>query len=88
MADHRLHNSAFKFLPIIGKYIVGSLQRKLPNNLLDKWKFPAQFRDGFQSDAFTGDGSRGGPERREMTANERSTFDSALGAASARQSKL
>lgn len=71
----------------MGKYIVGSLQRKLSDKLLGKWKFPTQFRERFQGDAFAGDGSRGGPERREMTGSERATFDAAL-AASARQAKI
>jgi sarcosine oxidase/L-pipecolate oxidase len=82
-------NSAFKFLPVIGKYIVGSLERKLPTELLGKWKFPTQFRQRFQPDVFTGDGSRGGPARRELTPQERETFNAALTAASAaRQSKI
>jgi sarcosine oxidase/L-pipecolate oxidase len=72
---------------VIGKYIVGSFERNLPQNLLNKWKFPTQFRNRFQGEVFGGDGSRGGPERRELTSNERNTFDSAL-AASARQSKI
>ncbi|KAJ5526079.1 hypothetical protein N7494_012729 [Penicillium frequentans] len=78
---------AFKFLPVIGKYIVGSFQQSLPHDLLKKWKFPTQFKEAFQGDAFAGDGSRGGPERRELTNNERSTFGVAL-RASARQSKI
>lgn len=80
-------NSAFKFLPVIGKYIVGSLQRKLSNKLLSKWSFPTKYRERFQNEIFLGDGSRGGPERRELTMSERSTFDAAL-TASARQSKI
>lgn len=72
---------------MIGKYIVGSFEQKLPQTLLEKWKFPTQFRDRFKGEVFGGDGSRGGPERRELTSNERSTFDSAL-TASTRQSKI
>jgi sarcosine oxidase/L-pipecolate oxidase len=74
-------------LPVIGKYIVGSFQRSLPKELLTKWQFPKQFRERFQGDAFGGDGSRGGPERRELTPNERGTFESAL-KLSSRQSKI
>jgi sarcosine oxidase/L-pipecolate oxidase len=81
-------SSAFKFLPVIGKYIVGSWQRKLADVLLEKWKFPTQFREHFQSEVFTGDGSRGGPERRELTAEELDTFDTALKASGSRQSKI
>jgi sarcosine oxidase/L-pipecolate oxidase len=72
---------------VLGKYIVGSFQQNLPQELLNKWKFPTQFKEAFQGDAFAGDGSRGGPERRELTNNERSTFDVAL-RASTRQSKI
>lgn len=57
----------FKFLPVIGKYIVGNFQHKLLRELLDKWKFPTQFRERFQGEVFTGDGSGGGLERREFT---------------------
>jgi sarcosine oxidase/L-pipecolate oxidase len=81
-------SSAFKFLPVIGKYIVGSWQRKLADVLLEKWKFPTQFREHFQGEVFTGDGSRGGPERRELTAEELDTFDTALKASGSRQSKI
>jgi len=72
---------------VIGKYIVGCLQRKLPTDLLNKWKFPTQYRERFQGEVFGGDGSRGGPERREMTSSERATFNAAL-TASSRQSKI
>ncbi|KAJ5340441.1 hypothetical protein N7541_009565 [Penicillium brevicompactum] len=70
------------------KYIVGSWQRKLSGELLSKWKFPTQFRERFQGEVFTGDGSRGGPERRELTAHEIDTFGAALRAASSRHSKI
>lgn len=73
---------------MIGKYIVGSLERKLPNDLLEKWRFPTEYRAGFRGEIFTGDGSRGGPERRELTDLEQSTFGLALKAAGARPSKL
>ncbi|KAF9889820.1 hypothetical protein FE257_006910 [Aspergillus nanangensis] len=79
---------AFKFLPVLGKYIVGSLERKLSSDLLTKWKFPTQFREQFRDDAFQGDGSRGGPERRELSSQERNTFNAALTVASTRQSKI
>jgi sarcosine oxidase/L-pipecolate oxidase len=73
---------------VIGKYIVGSWQRKLSNELLEKWKFPTQFRERFQGEVFTGDGSRGGPERRELTVQELDIFDTALKASGSRQSKI
>lgn len=72
---------------MIGKYISAAFERKLPSDLLNKWKFPTQFRDGFQDGAFAGDGSRGGPARRELSLEERNTFESAL-KLSSRQSKI
>ncbi|KAJ5084919.1 hypothetical protein NUU61_009498 [Penicillium alfredii] len=78
----------FKFLPVIGNYIVGSRQRSLPQDLLDKWTFPVQFRERFQGDAFMGDGSRGGPERRELRTSERDAFNAALTASSWQPSKI
>ncbi|KAJ5222244.1 uncharacterized protein N7469_008484 [Penicillium citrinum] len=78
---------AFKFLPVIGKYISAAFQRSLPNDLMTKWKFQTQYRERFQNEVFAGDGSRGGPERREMTISERNFFDGAL-ALSSRQSKI
>ncbi|KAJ5976698.1 hypothetical protein N7501_000040 [Penicillium viridicatum] len=78
----------FRFLPVIGKCIGGSFQRKLSRELLYKWKFPTQFRELFQGEVLTGDGSRGGPDRRELTAQELDTFDTALKAASSRPIKI
>ncbi|KAJ5612260.1 hypothetical protein N7510_005454 [Penicillium lagena] len=78
----------FKFLPVIGKYAVGCLERTLPTDLIEKWKFPTQFRNEFQENIFTGDGSRGGPARREMTNHERNSYSSAARATVARQSKI
>ncbi|PLB53555.1 putative fructosyl amino acid oxidase [Aspergillus steynii IBT 23096] len=79
---------AFKFLPNIGKYAVGCFERKLSADLLDKFKFPLDFRG--RQDAFKGDGSRGGPERRELLSHEQTSFGSALKNATpiAKQSKL
>ncbi|KAJ5791946.1 uncharacterized protein N7518_008957 [Penicillium psychrosexuale] len=79
---------AFKFLPAIREYIVGSFQLRLSRELLDKWKFPTQSRGRFQEEVFTGDGSRGGPERRELTTQKLNTFDTALKAASPRPGKI
>lgn len=81
-------HSAFKFLPVIGKYAVESFERKLSHRLLEKWKFPTAYRERFEWGAFKGDGSRGGPDRREMTAQEREMFDSALAAVSTRNCKI
>lgn len=54
------------------------MERKLPSELLEKWKFPSQFRERFRDEAFQGDGSRGGPERREMTPQEREMYTAAM----------
>ncbi|KAJ5509823.1 hypothetical protein N7527_011966 [Penicillium freii] len=85
---HSKHKNLFiatggrdQFLPVIGKYIRS-------RELLYKWKFHAQFREIFQGEVLTGDGSGGGPERRELTAQELDTFDTALKAASSRPSKV
>ncbi|EYE94322.1 NAD(P)/FAD-dependent oxidoreductase [Aspergillus ruber CBS 135680] len=79
---------AFKFLPNIGKYIVGCFDKSLPQDLLEKWKFPTEYKNQSQDDTFKGDGSRGGPERRELTFQERDSFSTALKATSSRQSKI
>ncbi|KJK63999.1 FAD dependent oxidoreductase [Aspergillus parasiticus SU-1] len=79
---------AFKFLPVIGKYVVGCFEKNLSQDLLQKWKFPTEYKERFQGDVFKGDGSRGGPERRELTPQERERFAGALTAASTRQSKI
>lgn len=81
-------DSAFKFLPVIGKYVVGCFEKNLSQDLLQKWKFPTEYKERFQGDVFKGDGSRGGPERRELTPQERERFAGALTAASTRQSKI
>ena len=80
--------SAFKFLPNIGKYIVGCFDKSLPQDLLEKWKFPTEYKNQSQDDTFKGDGSRGGPGRRELTFQERDSFSTALKATSSRQSKI
>ncbi|EXJ88752.1 hypothetical protein A1O3_01816 [Capronia epimyces CBS 606.96] len=60
---------AFKFLPVLGKYIVGAMKRDLPLDLLHKWRFRTEYCQA--QDLFKGDGSRGGPHRREFLAEER-----------------
>ncbi|KAH8810921.1 sarcosine oxidase [Xylogone sp. PMI_703] len=69
---------AFKFLPVVGKYIARAFQRKLSPELTEKWRFHTEYRDQAKESVFTGDksrkggdGSRGGPKRREFTAQER-----------------
>lgn len=63
------HNSAFKFLPVLGRYIVQGFENKLPVDLKKKWRFRMEYKD--QQNAFFGDGSRGGPARREFTSQEK-----------------
>ncbi|KAF9878184.1 sarcosine oxidase [Colletotrichum karsti] len=65
---------AFKFFPVLGEYLARAVQRELPSHLADKWRFRKEYEG--QSDAFVGDGSRGGPARRELTSKEREAFES------------
>ncbi|KAH8884068.1 FAD dependent oxidoreductase [Thozetella sp. PMI_491] len=60
---------AFKFLPVLGKYAVEALSRNLPEKLVQRWRFRREYRDA--NNLFDGDGSRGGPSRREFTAKEK-----------------
>lgn len=48
-----------------------AMARSLPDDMQDKWRFRTEYRD---EDAFKGDGSRGGPERREFTETERANL--------------
>lgn len=61
--------SGFKFLPVLGNYTVLGMQKKLLRHLAEKWGFRMDYRD--QDSAFKGDGSRGGPLRRELRPEER-----------------
>ncbi|KIV94241.1 hypothetical protein PV10_02025 [Exophiala mesophila] len=60
---------AFKFLPVLGKYTTLALHKALEPELSKKWRFRTEYKE--TADAFAGDGSRGGPERRQFLANER-----------------
>ncbi|KAF3011192.1 hypothetical protein E8E13_011592 [Curvularia kusanoi] len=60
---------AFKFLPVLGKYTAKAFTRSLPTDLAEKWRFRKEYVS--QGDVFAGDGSRGGPERREFTTEEK-----------------
>ncbi|KAL4805778.1 FAD dependent oxidoreductase [Aspergillus unguis] len=86
---------AFKFLPVIGKYIAGAFQRTLSPELTEKWKFHTEYRDSARESLFTGDasrkggdGSRGGPARREFSPEERDTLLSLTDALAKRQSRI
>ncbi|KAI9150695.1 FAD-dependent oxidoreductase [Paramyrothecium foliicola] len=60
---------AFKFLPVLGKYAKAAMQKSLPQHLSQRWRFRQEYRTS--KDVFKGDGSRGGPVRREFTAEEK-----------------
>ncbi|KAL4862740.1 hypothetical protein BDV12DRAFT_178440 [Aspergillus spectabilis] len=60
---------AFKFLPVLGEYMSQAIKKTLPPHLAHKWRFRKEY-DG-QTDTFLGDGSRGGPVRRELQPQER-----------------
>ena len=66
-------SSAFKFLPVLGEYLSLGIKKKLPQHLANKWRFRKDYEN--RSDAFLGDGSRGGPERRELNTQERAKLD-------------
>ncbi|KAB2576899.1 L-pipecolate oxidase [Lasiodiplodia theobromae] len=56
---------AFKFLPVVGKYIADCFEGIADAELREKWAF----RSGTSPD-FVGDGSRGGPRRRMLSPAE------------------
>jgi sarcosine oxidase/L-pipecolate oxidase len=63
-------NSAFKFLPVMPEYVGQAFNQQLPAHLAKKWRFRTEYQD--DKEAFLGDGSRGGPERREFNMQEKS----------------
>ncbi|KAI8222412.1 L-pipecolate oxidase [Colletotrichum sp. SAR 10_96] len=60
---------AFKFLPVLGKYISDCFEEKAPQELRHKWRLRAS--EG-QDELKLGDGSRGGPPLRKLTPVEQS----------------
>lgn len=87
--------SAFKFLPNIGKYISGAFQSKLPSELAEKWKFRTEYRENTRESLFTGDnsrkggdGSRGGPARREFTLAEKDKLLGMVDALATRKARI
>ncbi|KAJ8114556.1 hypothetical protein OPT61_g3598 [Boeremia exigua] len=60
---------AFKFLPILGSCMSKAIKGTLPAGLAAKWRFRKEYQH--RNDVFTGDGSRGGPARRELALEER-----------------
>ena len=62
---------AFKFLPVLGQYAADAVERSLPIEMQNRWRFRIEYRN---KHAFNGDGSRGGPERREFTQQEKANL--------------
>lgn len=60
-------NSAFKFLPILGRYVVDTIEGKASLEQKEKWRWSEN-----ATPIMPGDGSRGGPPRRVLTAEEQS----------------
>ncbi|KAL4805430.1 FAD dependent oxidoreductase [Aspergillus unguis] len=61
---------AFKFLPVLGKYIVDCFENRAPSELREKWKLKASSKQ--DGPLMLGDGSRGGPPLRKLSALEQS----------------
>lgn len=72
--SYHFDRSAFKFLPVLGEYLTKAVRGELPPSLAHKWRFRKEYQN--QKDAFLGDGSRGGPARRELSEKERATYES------------
>ncbi|XEV02992.1 hypothetical protein FSHL1_008279 [Fusarium sambucinum] len=64
---------AFKFLPVLGKCMTAAIKKTLPSDLSEKWRFHTEYK--YREDTFLGDGSRGGPARRELNAAEKAKLD-------------
>ncbi|KAJ9425735.1 FAD dependent oxidoreductase [Fusarium oxysporum] len=58
---------AFKFLPVLGRYVVDCFENKAPKELRHKWRLRAPTG---QDMVKQGDGSRGGPPLRKLTRAE------------------
>ena len=51
------------------KYVGLAFNQQLPAHLAKKWRFRTDYEH--DKEAFLGDGSRGGPERREFDMSEK-----------------
>lgn len=58
-------NSAFKFLPVIGRYVADSFEGKASDLQRMRWQFRRS-----SAPISRGDGSRGGPPRRALSGEE------------------
>lgn len=65
------HGSAFKFLPVLGKYVADCFEDRAPGELRQKWKLKTP-TDGSGAVNMAGDGSRGGPPLRKLSVQEQS----------------
>jgi sarcosine oxidase/L-pipecolate oxidase len=80
---------------VIGKYIASAFQRTLSPELTQKWRFHTEYRDQPREKLFTGsnsrnggDGSRGGPSRREFSDEERDQLLSLTDALATRRARI
>jgi sarcosine oxidase/L-pipecolate oxidase len=53
--------------------MVAAVKKTLPSDLSEKWRFHTEYEH--RQDTFLGDGSRGGPARRELNAAEKAKLD-------------
>ena len=58
--------SAFKMLPVLGRYTADCFENLAPANVRQKWRL----RLGEEHASKAGDGSRGGPPLRKLTVEE------------------
>ncbi|RAL09107.1 uncharacterized protein BO97DRAFT_427781 [Aspergillus homomorphus CBS 101889] len=61
---------AFNFLSVLVEYLRRAWDKVLMPHLAAKWRYHTEHEN--LEDAFWGDRSRGGPERRELDTRERS----------------
>ncbi|KAL4786410.1 FAD dependent oxidoreductase [Aspergillus varians] len=60
---------AFKFLPVLGKYVADCFEGTAPTQLREKWQLKAPSKDAGPV-VMSGDGSRGGPPLRKLSVLE------------------
>lgn len=60
-------SSAFKFLPVLGRYVADAFEGKASQEQRQKWAWTPI---GSTSSISWGDGSRGGPPRRVLSRDE------------------
>lgn len=63
-----VRDSAFKFMPVLGRYVADCFENLADEALRHKWRFRSSTKEEIKS--FKGDGSRGGPPRRELDRKE------------------